>query len=181
MWSDITSVTPCKNATRSQFKTFSRVVSRSNTPCTKDDTNLTAVMKLFGLQGRTEKESAAKVALDITWHRGWVHFREQGGREEFCLSLIPPAWRLRTENLFSTSGVTLPNYPLKVLPQSSHRQDFLLSASVTPSLFLSLSFPLCYIYILPLPVIPPLTPTPSLSVSLPAFVPPNSSLSASVF
>lgn len=67
-WSDITSVTP----TGSQFKTFSRVVSRSNTPCTKDDTKwyLTVVMKLFGLQGRTEKESAAKVALDITWQRG---------------------------------------------------------------------------------------------------------------
>lgn len=43
------------------------------------------------------------------------------GSEEFCLSLIPPAWRLRTENLLSASGVTVPNYPLKVKPQSSQK------------------------------------------------------------
>lgn len=96
--------------------------------------------------------------------------------------------KLRTENLFSTSAVTLPNYPLKVLPQSSHRQDFCflpLSHSVSVSLSsVSLSLPVCvciYIYILSLPVTPPLTLTPSLSISLSVFVPPYSSLSTSIF
>lgn len=48
-----------------------------------------------------------------------------GGRERGILpESNPPAGRLRTKNLFSPSGVTFPNYRLKVLLQSSHKKDF---------------------------------------------------------
>ncbi len=96
----------------------------------------------------------------------------EGGRE--CRVLPesnPSAWRLRTENLFSTSGVTLPNYPLKVPPQSSHTR-LLLSASVTLSLFLflppSLSLYVCvYIYFFSILACHPSSDSDSISSSLP--------------
>lgn len=103
----------------------------------------------------------------------------EGGREGGVLpESNPPAGRFRTQNLFSTSGVTFPNYRLKVLPQSSHRKisAFCLSHTLSVSPCFHPSLCLLYtVYILSLPVTLPLT------LSLLAFVPAQPSLSASVF
>lgn len=87
----------------------------------------------LGSEGRSTSESCKR--------------RRKGGGEQGGImpESNPPAGRLRTKNLFSTSGVTFTNYCLKVLPQKFMRTDCLAFAT---SLFLPPQVTHTHIYIL---------------------------------
>lgn len=119
----------------------------------------------MGLWGRTDLERCCVCFGNKTWQRGLVHLGELqetgwGGQGGITPESNPAAGRLRTKNLFSTSGVTFTNYCLKVLPQKFTRTDclaFATSLFLPPQVTYTYLHIYIYIYSSLLPVGRPLT------------------------